>query len=554
MPTTSVFPDIDIPNTDIWSLIFEDKSRPYPDDKVLLVDSDTGRSYTFAQLKATATEFGKGLVSAWEWEKKDVLALYTPNNIDVPPVIWGAHWAGAIVTPANPTYSVDELTFQLKNSEAKALVTQKPFLATALKAAKNAGIPDDRVILIGDGHDETAKFKHFTRVRNLAGTSRFRRYKVKDPAQEIAFLVYSSGTTGLPKGVMLSHRNVVANVLQLAVAEENHLTHNGGPDGKGDRVIAVLPFFHIYGLTCIIHFSIRTGSEIHVMAKFELERFCQIIQQKKITFAMLVPPIILLLAKSPVASKYDLSSLRMINSGAAPLTREVVDAFYEKHKVPVKQGYGLSETAPSTHTQPWGEWTKSFGSVGKLLPNITAKYMDEEGKEVPTGQAGELWVKGPNVFLGYLKNPEGTANAITPDGFFKTGDVGYVDKNNDFYITDRVKELIKYKGFQVPPAELEGKLLAHPKIYDVAVLGIYKKEDATEVPRAYVTLHPGNEQNEATAKEIADWLAAQVAPHKKLRGGVKFIDAIPKSVTGKILRRVLKDMAKKEDEAPKAKL
>lgn len=521
---------------------------------MLLIDTDTGRSYTYAQIKQTAIDFGKGLKAAWEWKKGDVLALYTPNNIDVPPVIWGAHWAGAVVTPANPAYGVEELTFQLKNSEAKGLITQKPFLDTATKAAKNAGIPAERIILLGDGRDETAKYKHFSNVRNMAGTSRFRRSKPKDNDKELAFIVYSSGTTGLPKGVMLSHKNVVSNVVQLGVGEQGMLTWNGGVDGKGDRLLAVLPFFHIYGLSCIIHFSIYNGIALHVMAKFELERFCQVIQEQKITFSFIVPPIVLQLAKHPAVEKYDLTSLRMVNSGAAPLTKEVVDAFHGRLKIPVKQGYGLSETSPTTHTQPWGDWYSSLGSVGKLLPNQIAKYMDPDGNEVQAGTPGELWIKGPNIFKGYLKNEEGTANALTTDGFFKTGDVGYVNKNGDFYITDRVKELIKYKGFQVPPAELEGLLNAHPKIYDVAVLGIYDKEQATEVPRAYVTLKPDHQKNDATAKEIAEWLAKQVAPHKKLRGGVKFIDTIPKTATGKILRRVLKDLAAKEEAGPKAKL
>jgi long-subunit acyl-CoA synthetase (AMP-forming) len=171
----------------------------------------------------------------------------------------------------------------------------------------------------------------------------------------------------------------------------------------------------------------------------------------------------------------------MLNSGAAPLTRDLVDSVYKRLKIPIKQGYGLSETSPTTHTQPWSDWDKMIGSVGKLLPNQTAKYMDEEGNEVPAGETGELWIKGPNVFKGYLNNPEGTKNALTEDGYFKTGDVGHQDNKGNFYITDRVKELIKYKGFQVPPAELEGILLGNEEVDDVAVIGVYIEEQATEV-------------------------------------------------------------------------
>lgn len=291
------------------------------------------------------------------------------------------------------------------------------------------------------------------------------------------------------------------------------------------------------------------------MPKFDLEDFCKFIQEIKITFAYVVPPIVLLLSKHPLVSKYDLSSIRMMNSGAAPLTRELVEAVYSRLNIPVKQGYGLSETSPTTHTQPWEDWNKTIGSVGTLLPYQTAKYMSAEEKEMPVGEVGELWIKGPNVFKGYLNNPEGTANALTEDGYFKTGDIGYQDKDGNFFITDRVKELIKYKGFQVPPAELEGILVSHPKVNDVAVIGVYDKNQASELPRAYVVPKDGLGKTEQDAKEIIDWLATKVANHKKLRGGVRFVDEIPKSVSGKILRRLLKVKAQEEEDgATKAKL
>jgi 4-coumarate--CoA ligase len=308
------------------------------------------------------------------------------------------------------------------------------------------------------------------------------------------------------------------------------------------------------GLTVLIHQAFYSGYTLIVMPKFDLASFCDLTQEHKITMAYIVPPIILQLAKNPLVSKYNLSSLRMVNSGAAPLTKDLVEEFYARHKVPVKQGYGLSETSPTTHNQPWDRWRSTIGSVGTLLANQTAKYMNEKDQEVPAGEVGELWIKGPNVFLGYLNNEEGTKNALTDDGYFKTGDVGYQDEKGNFYITDRVKELIKYSGFQVPPAELEGLLLSHPKIVDVAVTGVHSKERQTELPRAYVVLKEGEKECKETAEEIAKWLEAKVASHKKLRGGVHFIKEIPKSVSGKILRRVLRDQAKEEEERPKAKL
>ena len=442
-------------------------------------------------------------------------------------------------------------------------------MKVATEAAKQAGIPNDRIILIGDHRDASNVFKHFTSIVNTAGTSRYRRTKV-DPKKDLAFLVYSSGTTGLPKGVMLSHENIVSNCLMMKAGEGGNLTWNGGPEGKGDTLIAFLPFFHIYGriskvidvakadrcegLTCIIHSAMYNGLTTIIMAQFDLKRFCAIVQEQKVTFAYVAPPVILVLGKQPLVDEYDLSSLRMLNSGAAPLTKELVDTVYKRLKVPIKQGYGLSETSPTTHTQPWELWDTTIGSVGRLLPNQTAKYMSPDEKEVPVGSVGELWLKGPNIFKGYHNNPEGTRNALTPDGYFKTGDVGYQDKNGNFYITDRVKELIKYKGFQVPPAELEGILITHPMIDDVAVVGIYNAEQATEVPRAYVVPKPEVKVGLETTKDIIEWLQAKVANHKRLRGGVRYVDEIPKSASGKILRRVLKEKAKREREEGKAKL
>ncbi|KAL9030340.1 MAG: hypothetical protein Q9196_001535 [Gyalolechia fulgens] len=246
MPSQSTYPAIQVPPTDIWGLLFERKDRPFPDDKGVI----PSRSYTFAQVKDTAVEFGNGLKSVWEWRHGDVLGLFARNSIDTPSVLWGCHWAGGTVSPANPGYTLDELAFQLKDSGAKALVTQKSLLPVATKAAKQVGIPDDRIILIGDDGHETLRFKHFRSIRNPAGPSRYSRTKI-NPKKDLAFLVYSSGTTGHPKGVMLSHENIVSNILMGKVAEGDNLSWDGCPDGNGDRLLAFLPFYHIYGLVTL---------------------------------------------------------------------------------------------------------------------------------------------------------------------------------------------------------------------------------------------------------------------------------------------------------------
>ncbi|KAF2481070.1 hypothetical protein BDY17DRAFT_300645 [Neohortaea acidophila] len=548
MPAESIYPPVEIPNVGIFEFLFNRPQASVQPDQEIFVDAQTGRSYTYSQLKQTAIEFGQGLKGLWDWQKGDVLGLFTPNSIDYPPIVWGTHFAGGIVSPANPAYTVDELVHQLKDSGAKALLTQLAVLDVAKQAAKKAGIPEDRIALLGDDRDPEHRFKHFTSIKdnNLEAARSPRPVKINGD-KDLAFLVYSSGTTGLPKGVMLSHKNIVANVLQITAGEPEL--------ESSDTILSFLPFFHIYGLTCILHQAVWRGFKCVVMSKFTIEDWCRHVQEHRITFSYVVPPVVLLLSKHPCVSDFDLSSLRMMNSGAAPLTQEIVHALHERTGLKVKQGYGLSETSPTTHMQRWKDWKTHIGSVGAMMPNMTAKFMSEEEKELPVGQTGELWIKGPNIFQGYLNNPEGTKNALTSDGFFKTGDVGYLDKHGNFFITDRVKELIKYKGFQVPPAQLEGLLASHEKIDDVAVLGVYRDDLASEVPLAYVVPTKGATPGPQLEKEIVDWLASKVANYKRLRGGVKFTNEIPKSASGKILRRLLK--AKYQEEAkkgPKAKL
>lgn len=478
MPTKSSFPDVEIPPVDLWGLMF-DLPKSFPGSQVIYRSLNPARpAYTFDLVKSTATDFGAGLRNLWDWEKNDVLNIFAPNDIDIGPIIYGTFYAGGIVSPANPGYSADELAFQLTNSGAKAIVTTLDCLKVALAAAAKAKIPTDRVVLCGEARDPEHRVKHWSNIRKTSGASRYRRRKAA-PDSDLAFLVYSSGTTGLPKGVMLSHRNVIADILQIQGAVGKW--YRSGED----KMLGVLPFFHIYGLTGLVQQPLHRGIELVVMPSFNLEVFLRTVQEHKITFIYVAPPVLVRLARDKMVERFDLRSVRMITSGAAPLTRELVDAVHKRLGIKINQAYGLSETSPMTHTQPWDEWYSSVGSVGKMFPNMTAKYITADGSEAKAGEAGELWLAGPNVFKGYWNNEKATGESLTrQEGglvYFKTGDVGFQDEGHNFFITDRVKELIKYKGFQVAPAELEGKLMDHPMVDDVAVIGVEDREMHTEV-------------------------------------------------------------------------
>ncbi|KAF2097347.1 4-coumarate-CoA ligase 2 [Rhizodiscina lignyota] len=544
MTITSAYPPITVPPVDLWTFLLERTDREYSDDHAIYVDIAAQKRLNFRNIHHSAEQFGRGLRQHWNWQKGDVLALFTPNSAEVAAVTFGTLWAGGVLCPLNNLYKVGELVSQLRSSQAKALVTNTACLEVARQAALIAGLPLDRVLLLG-GSDSKGRFQHFS---NLRSTSTGIERASINPGEDLAFLVYSSGTTGLPKGVMLTHRNMIANVIQSSA------TDHGMLDFRNDRNLGFLPMFHIYGIAVLILGPIYRGVTTYIMQRFDLRQFCHTVQQEKITFAYIVPPVALALAKHPLVNNFNLSSLRMMHSSAAPVAKDLIEAIYQRLKVPVKQGYGLSEASPGVASQRWSDWNNPIGSCGRLVPSMSMKFV-VDGQEVPTGEEGEILIQGPNLFKGY-DNPKATAQSIDADGWYRTGDIGYVDKEENIYITDRVKELIKYNGFQVAPAQLEGLLLAHPAVNDVAVIGVYSEERATELPRAYVVLASGYKADEKMEKELSDWLNEKVAPYKRLRGGIRFINEIPKSSAGKLLRRSLVEQAKMEQgqEALKARL
>ncbi|PHH50157.1 4-coumarate--CoA ligase 2 [Ceratocystis fimbriata CBS 114723] len=536
MPFKSPYPEVDIPEVDLWSYFFDRPQSRQPEDRKLFIDPQAKRAYTFSDCHNLSLSLGKALKSTFDLPKGSRIGFFAPNNVDTPITTWAVLWAGYVACPANPQYTVAELVHQLTDAKVQAIITVKELLPTATAAAKKAGLAPDRIILMG--HERDDKTRHWTDLK-AAKPDTIAREPVGH--NDLAFVVYSSGTTGLPKGVALTHRNIVANLLQHSVFDWYLLYPSR------DSTLSILPFYHIFGLVVVMFGASFSGIPVYIIGRFDLETACKLIQEHRISVLFVPPPIILGLTKSPVVSKYDLRSLRWITSGAAPLTRELAEGLWNRLKVGTKQGYGLSETSPVICTQMPDEWGKFVGSVGQLAPNVEAKIVNENGKEVPNGTPGEFLVKGPNVFSGYLNRPELNTEVFTEDGFFKTGDVVYKTDLDVIYVTDRAKELIKYKGFQVAPAELEGLLVDRAEIIDACVIGVMDHSQATEVPRAYLVARPGTEPSDALTAEISTWLASKVAPYKKLRGGIRWIKEVPKSPSGKIMRRIVKEWAKKEE-------
>lgn len=305
------------------------------------------------------------------------------------------------------------------------------------------------------------------------------------------------------------------------------------------------------GVAVLMLSPLHRGVTTYIMRAFNLPEFCKVIEQEAITVAYIVPPVALALAKAPAVSKFNLSSLRFMHSSAAPTSKEIIVAVNDRLGVPIRQGYGLSEAAPGVCSQRSAAWDTPIGTSGRLVPSMSAKFALEDGRQAAPGCEGEICLKGPNIFKGYYNNPDATASSFDSEGWYHTGDVGRADEQGNIYITDRLKDLIKYNGFQVAPAQLEDILLGHAAVADVAVIGVYSEQRATELPRAYVVVANGHQGDKRLGETLQEWLNERVSPHKKLRGGVKFVDAIPKSNAGKILRRVLVEQARREEEQEK---
>ncbi|KAJ6575367.1 amp dependent CoA ligase [Mycena capillaripes] len=532
-----------------------------------LIEDHTARPIGFDELRQRTSSLANALSLKWNIVEDNVVCLFSPNHVDYPVCIWAIHKLGAIVTPANPGYSADELLHQLNTTKAALLLVYADFLPTALSAAKIAGLPEDRIVVIEPSAASPFNGKHETLSKLVSfGSSKPQNFQQRKLAPgeaktKVAFYSFSSGTTGKPKAVVIPHYAFTANVLQTAA----HFGINDPSLKKkhmnpGQVAIAVLPFFHIYGLVVVLHYMLFAGLSLVVVPKFNFTEFLESIVRHKITHLFLVPPQIVLLCKHPATKNYDLSHVKFCISGAAPMSGELMNSVRKiLPNAAIGQGYGMTETCTTVSLLGGRQKMGTPGCAGQLIPGVVARVVRPDGSPCKEGEQGELVVTGPSMALGYLNNEQATKESFV-DGWVRTGDEVII-RNSEVFVVDRLKEIIKVKGFQVAPAELEGHLLLHPAVADACVVGI-PDDYSGEIPLAFVVLREdalkrvsknpkeGDKLKAALKKHVAD---AKVA-YKRLAGGVVFTDAIPKNPSGKILRRVLRDKARQAQASQRAKL
>nr|API68867.1 4-hydroxycinnamoyl-CoA ligase 1 [Miscanthus x giganteus] len=519
----SKLPDIEINNSQsLHAYCFGKMSEVA--DRACLIDGQTGASYTYAEVESLSRRAASGL-RAMGVGKGDVVMNLLRNCPEFAFTFLGAAQLGATTTTANPFYTPHEIHRQAEAAGAKIIVTEACAVEKVREFAAGRGIP---VVTVDGRFDGCVEFAEVIAAEELEADADIH-------PDDVVALPYSSGTTGLPKGVMLTHRSLITSVAQQVDGENPNLYFS-----KDDVVLCLLPLFHIYSLNSVLLAGLRAGSTIVIMRKFDLGALVDLVRKHAITIAPFVPPIVVEIAKSPRVTADDLASIRMVMSGAAPMGKELQDAFMTKiPNAVLGQGYGMTEAGPvlamclAFAKEPFQ--VKS-GSCGTVVRNAALKIVDPDtGAALGRNQPGEICIRGEQIMIGYLNDPESTKNTIDKDGWLHTGDIGYVDDDDEIFIVDRLKEIIKYKGFQVPPAELEALLITHPEIKDAAVVSM-KDDLAGEIPVAFIVRTEGSE---VTEDEIKQFVAKEVVFYKKVHK-VFFTESIPKNPSGKILRKDLR--------------
>uniref|UniRef100_UPI001493DE8C Ancestral luciferase AncLamp n=1 Tax=Lampyridae TaxID=7049 RepID=UPI001493DE8C len=503
---------------------------------IALTDAHTEENISYAELLELTCRLAESLKN-YGLKQNNTIAVCSENNLQFFIPVIAALYIGVAVAPVNDKYTERELINSLNISKPTIIFCSKKTLQKILQVKKKLSYIKKIIIL--DSKEDIGGYQCLNNFISQHSDANFNVSNFKpnsfDRDEQVALIMNSSGTTGLPKGVMLTHKNLVVRF--------SHCRDPifGNQIIPGTAILTVIPFHHGFGMfTTLGYFT--CGFRIVLMHRFEEELFLKSLQDYKVQSTLLVPTLMAFFAKSPLVDKYDLSNLKEIASGGAPLSKEVGEAVAKRFKLPgIRQGYGLTETTSAIIITPEGDVKP--GSTGKVVPFFSAKVVDlDTGKTLGPNQRGELCFKGDMIMKGYVNNPEATKEIIDKDGWLHSGDIGYYDEDGHFFIVDRLKSLIKYKGYQVAPAELESILLQHPSIIDAGVTGI-PDEDAGELPAACVVLQPGKH---LTEKEVIDYVASQVSSAKRLRGGVRFVDEIPKGSTGKIDRKALRQILQKQ--------
>ncbi|KAJ9086848.1 hypothetical protein DSO57_1039293 [Entomophthora muscae] len=535
IPTDITLPDFVLKTKNIYN------PRPEDLDADAFIDGDTRENITHRQLRVLTDKVASGLFNKFNLRRGDCIAMYSPNSILFPIVFLGALSLGVIVTTINPMYTEKEVFHQLQDSNAKMIFSYEKGLDVSINSAKQIQ-NNCKVVSFGE------RLSGSIPLSEVYCDKDYQKLVFKNDSeskQEAALLAYSSGTTGLPKGVITTHYNLIANLLQTECVLEGCLYSELVSAG-------ILPLFHCYGIMVNMLLGLHTFFKTIIIPKFDFEKFLETIEEEKIELLCLAPPVILLLAKSPLVENYNLSSIKYIMSGAAPLPVDVGKAAMRRLGCSVTQGYGMTEASPVITITPYNE--NRVESAGRIVPNMKAKIVDPETEKLlGTNGIGELRVSGPNIMKGYHNNLKATQDMFDSENYMRTGDIGYFDKNLNLHIVDRVKELIKYKGYQIAPAELEEVLLTHPKVRDCCVIGVPDKATGEELAKGFVVLDVKDTLNKsqelAILREVQEASHKKLAPYKHFRGGIDAIDVIPKSATGKILRRLLRDQEVKRRQA-----
>ncbi|GAA6026983.1 hypothetical protein JCM8097_006015 [Rhodosporidiobolus ruineniae] len=587
---TSNWPDVALPDQphSLFSFLFS--SEPYSTasnayrrssckDRLWLVDSTSGRSYTYRQALKRTLDLSRAFSSRGVGDG-DAVVVFSLNDIDYGPCLWATARLGGVSSCANPAYTASELAHQIRTAHAahpvKLILVHPNSIETAVKACEESGVSSEVILLMRSTPEQLSNVEPladgFSSIDAVISSTADEPVppevliKPEEARTKLALLSFSSGTTGLPKAVAIPHYAVIANILQGAQAwdKSGSFAPYNATQKTGDVVMAVLPFFHIYGLVVVLHTSLYQNQCVVVLPQFTFTTFLETIQRHRVSILFLVPPIVIMLVKQ-ATDGYNLSSLRMTMTGAAPLTEETLTAFHDKFpKVTTGQGYGMTETCTLISLfEPNYPGGFPGGSAGSLVPNLTVKVVSPEGKLLPPNEIGELWSRSPSNALGYLNNDKATKETFDDEGFVHTGDEVRIDEKGHLYVVDRIKELIKSSGFQVAPAELEGHLLAHEDVQDVAVIGI-PDEKRGEAPMAFIVLSPSTaarlsrSRDPSSAKSaLVALLKKHVTDHKikyKALAEVEFVEAIPKTQSGKLLRRDLRTLHAKKTKGEKAKM